>query len=157
MSRKKLPRNATLTDLANHMLMQPMPASDEVLNGIVEQYALNYVRSHESVPEDFHFTEYEDFVEYAKGREFDYRSSALALFDQMRKTLAEEGLEENMKEQLDAMETSLQMDKETFLHLMKAEVIPFIEEEIVVRYHFQKAGIRVRIRYDEQLHKALEI
>ena len=48
------------------------------------------------------------------------------------------------------------MDKDTFLRLKKDEIIPFIEEEIVVRYYFQKAGIRVRTRYDEQLHKALE-
>ncbi len=36
MSRKKLPRNATLTDLANHMLTQPMPASDEVRECLTE-------------------------------------------------------------------------------------------------------------------------
>jgi carboxyl-terminal processing protease len=47
------------------------------------------------------------------------------------------------------------MDKESFLRLKKDEIVPFIEEEIVVRYYFQEAGIRVRIRYDEQLHNAL--
>ena len=38
----------------------------------------------------------------------------------------------------------------------KDEVIPFIEEEIVVRYYFQEAGIRIRIRYDSQLADALK-
>ena len=47
------------------------------------------------------------------------------------------------------------MDKDTFLRLKKDEIIPFIEEEIVVRYYFQQAGIKVRLRYDEQLHQAL--
>ena len=47
------------------------------------------------------------------------------------------------------------MDKESFLKLKKDEIIPFIEEEIVVRYYFQEAGVKVRIRYDEQLAKAL--
>ena len=36
MSRRKLPRDATLTDLANHMLTQPMPASDEVRDCLTE-------------------------------------------------------------------------------------------------------------------------
>ena len=74
----------------------------------------------------------------------------------MKKTLSEDGLTDTMAPQLEALQKSLDMDKETFLKLKKDEIIPFIEEEIVVRYYFQEAGIRVRIRYDEQLHKSLE-
>ena len=126
-----------------------------VLGGIVEQYALKYVVAHESVDPDFHFADYDDFVAFAMDKEFDYRSSARAMYDQMRETLKEDGLEEAMAPQLDALAASLDMDKETFLRLMKDEIIPFIEEEIVVRYYFQEAGIRIRLRYDEQLHQAL--
>ena len=126
-----------------------------VLGGIVEQYALKYVVAHESVDPDFHFADYDDFVAFAMDKEFDYRSSARAMYDQMRETLKEDGLEEAMAPQLDALAASLDMDKETFLRLMKDEIIPFIEEEIVVRYYFQEAGIRIRLRYDEQLHEAL--
>ena len=127
-----------------------------VLGGIVEQYALKFVREHDSVAPDFHFTDYEDFVAFAKDREFDYRSSAMAIFDQMKETLREDGLEEAMAPQLDALEKSLEMDKTTFLNIKKDEIIPFIEEEIVVRYYFQEAGIRIRLRYDRQLHEALK-
>ena len=129
-----------------------------VLGGIVEQYALKYVQEHESIPavEDFHFDEYEDFVAFASTKEFDFRSSARALFDQMKKTLEEDGLTEAVSSELSALEKSLDMDKPTFLRLKKDEVIPFIEEEIVVRYYFQEAGIRIRIRYDSQLADALK-
>jgi hypothetical protein len=41
------------------------------------------------------------------------------------------------------------------LNLKKDEIIPFVEEEIMVRYYFQEAGIKVRLRYDEQLKEAL--
>ena len=47
------------------------------------------------------------------------------------------------------------MDKEKFIRLKKDEIIPFIEEELAVRYWFQEAGVKVRLRYDEQLRKAL--
>ncbi len=129
-----------------------------VLNGIVEQYALKFVREHESIPavDDFHFTEYEDFVAFASDKEFDYRSSARALFDDMKKALTEDGLTETVSKELSALEKSLDMDKPTFLRLKKDEIIPFIEEEIVARYYFQMAGVRVRIRYDTQLHEALK-
>ena len=128
-----------------------------VLNGIVDQYAMKYVREHEALPtvEDFHFDAYDDFVAFAKDKEFDYRSSARALFDEMKKTLTEDGLADTMSAELSAMEKSLDMDKETFLRLMKDEIVPFIEEEIAVRYWFQEAGIKVRLRYDDQLTEAL--
>ncbi|MBQ0127040.1 MAG: S41 family peptidase [Bacteroidales bacterium] len=130
-----------------------------VAYGVIEQYALEYVRGHESIPatKDFHFTdaEYENFIEFAKGKEFDYRSSARAYVDQARAELKRDGLEESVSAELEALSKSLDMDKETFLRLKKDEIIPFIEEEIAVRYYFQKAGIEIEIRYDSQLKEAL--
>lgn len=37
------------------------------------------------------------------------------------------------------------------------DIAPFIEEEIVVRYHFQREGFKVRLRNDLQLKQALEV
>ncbi len=129
-----------------------------VYSGVIEQYALDYVRAHETIPalEDFHFTDYEEFIAFARDKEFDYRSSARALFDEMKKSLEEDGLTEALSGELNALQKSLEMDKETFLRLKKEEIVPFIEEEIAVRYYFQQAGIRVRLRYDDQLHEALK-
>lgn len=148
-----------------------------VVNGLVGQYALDYVRKHPSVkpvdagwpltaPElaarkaagrEFFLSdaEYADFVNFAKTKEFDYRSSARTLFDQMKKELTKDGLAENMSAELDALQKALEMDKETFLNLKKTEILPFLEEEIAVRYFFQEAGIQVRLRYDDQLREAL--
>lgn len=130
-----------------------------VLNGIVEQYALEFVRKHESIPsvDEFHLADadYEDFIAYAKTREFDFRSGAKALFDQMRKELKEDGLEDSMKDELDALGKSLDMEKESFLRLKKDEIVPFIEEEVVIRYYFQEAGVKMKIRYDKPLWQAV--
>ena len=62
-----------------------------------------------------------------------------------------------VKEELDALDKAINLDKERFLNLKKDEIIPFIEEEIVVRYYFQEAGIRLRLRYDKQLKEALRL
>jgi carboxyl-terminal processing protease len=77
------------------------------------------------------------------------------MFDEMKKTLDEDGLSESMAKELDALEKSLNIEKEAFLRLKKDEIIPFIEEEIVVRYYYQEAGIKIRLRYDDQLKEAL--
>ena len=128
-----------------------------VMNGIIDHYALDYVSRHESIPavEDFHFDEFDDFVRFASTQEFDYRSGAKALFDQMKSELRKDGLEDSMKEELSALEKAIQMDKETFLRIKKDEIIPWIEEEIAVRYYYQAAGVKVRLRYDKQLQEAL--
>ena len=66
------------------------------------------------------------------------------MFDEMKKTLDEDGLSESMAKELDALEKSLNIEKEAFLRLKKDEIIPFIEEDI-----------KIRLRYDDQLKEAL--
>lgn len=132
-----------------------------VFGGVLDQYVMNYARKHESIPavDDFHFSDsdFEDFISFAKTQDFDYRSSAKTLFDQMKAELVKDGLADSMTSELDALEKAIQMDKERFIRLKKDEIIPFIEEEIVTRYWYQEAGIKIRLRYDTQLKKALEI
>ena len=131
-----------------------------VLGGVIDQYVLKFVREHESIPaaEEYHFSDedFEDFISFAKTQEFDYRSSAKTSFDKMKKELEEDGLADVMSEELNALEKALEMDKERFIRLKKSEIIPFIEEELAVRYWFQEAGIKIRLRYDKQLMEALK-
>ena len=130
-----------------------------VLGGVIDQYAIDYVRRHAEIAPvaDFHYgdEDFEDFIRFAKTQEFDYRSSAKTLYDQMKKELEADGIAETMADELAALEKALEMDKEKFIRLKKDEIIPFIEEELAVRYWFQEAGIEVRLRYDEQLKEAL--
>ena len=128
-----------------------------VYSSIIQDYAIKFVKEHQSVPEDWVMTDadWKDFVEYAKTKEFDYRSSAKTYFDQMKKELEKDGLADKMTGQIEAMQKALEMDKETFLNLKREEIVPFIEEEIMVRYYFQEAGIKVRLKYDDQLKEAL--
>ena len=127
---------------------------------VLEQYALEYVRRHESIPavEDFHLADedWEGFIKYAVGKEFDYRSTAKTYFDKVKEEIAADGLTETLSPQVEALDKALNMEKEEFLRLKKDEIIPFIEEEIVMRYYFQKAGVQLRLRYDDALHEALK-
>lgn len=130
-----------------------------VLNGVIDRYSLEFARKHESIPalEDFHFSDadYADFIEFAKGQTFDYRSNAKTLYDQMKKELEKDGMAESMKSELDALGKRIDIEKEEFLRMKKAEIIPFIEEEIATRYYYQEAGVKIRLRYDDQLREAL--
>ena len=131
-----------------------------VLYGVTDRFTMEYVRNHETIPavEDFYLSDkdFEDFVTFAKEQEFDYRSSAKALFDQMKEEMEKDGLAEDVKAQLDAVEQALKIEKENFIRLKKDEIVPFIEEEIVARYYYQRAAVKVRLRYDDEVKEALE-
>ena len=131
-----------------------------VLGGVIDQFVIQFARSHDSIAqvEEYHFSDadFEDFIDYAKSQDFDYRSSAKATFDKMKEELEEDGLAGVMAEELAALEKALEMDKERFIRLKKDEIIPFIEEEIATRYWFQEAGVKIRLRYDNQLMEALK-
>ena len=131
-----------------------------VLSGVIDQYTIDFARRHKSIPavDDFHFSDedFEDFIRFAKTQDFDYRSSAKTYYDKMKEELEEDGLAEAMADELKALEKALEMDKERFIRLKKDEIIPFIEEEIATRYWYQEAGVKIRLRYDEQLKKALK-
>ena len=130
-----------------------------VYSAIIQDYALKYVKEHQEKPSHewtMNDAEWKDFVEFAQTKEFDYRSTARTYFDQVKKELEKDGLAESMKDQLDALEKAMEMDKATFLNLKRDEIVPFIEEEIMVRYYFQEEGVKVRLRYDDQLKEALK-
>ena len=127
--------------------------------GVVEQFAIDFVRRHESIAPAAEFTlgdeEWENFVAFASGKTFDYRSSARTYYDWMKAELEKDGLTETASEGLEALRKALDMEKEEFLRLKKDEIVPFIEEEIAVRYYFQRGGMEVRLRYDDELREAL--
>ena len=131
-----------------------------VLNGIIEEYTLDYVSKHDSIasPDDFRLSDedFEGFIKFASGKDFDYRSQAKALMDEVKKAIEDEGLAKLVGTQVDSLSKAVDLDKETIIRSNKDEIVPFIEEEIVVRYYFQPSGVKVRLRTDTQLHEALE-
>lgn len=124
---------------------------------VIDHYALEYVKTHASIPpaQQFHFEDYEDFVAFASKQEFDYRSSAKTYFDAMRDSLKKEHPDAETLALLDALEKKVNMSKEDALRQAKEELIPFIEEEIVIRYRFHRDGMLIRLRYDDELKEAL--
>ena len=54
-----------------------------------------------------------------------------------------------------AREKLPEADKAKLDSLVREQIVPLIEEEIVVRYYYQAAGVQLRIRYDKALKTAL--
>ena len=73
----------------------------------------------------------------------------------MKEELDKDGLSEALSGELEALKKGIEIEKKDYLEKKKDEIVPLLEQEIVTRYYFQQAGIKVRIRYDEVLHQAL--
>ena len=134
------------------------PAASLVYYDIIGSYAIEYFLKHETIDRDFHLTdaEYEDFVQYAAAQDFDARTAAQTALDQLIKAAQSEDLYDNYKEEIEALQKKVNMDKEAVLRAKKAEILPMVEQEIVTCYYFNRASVPIGLRYDEQLREAVD-
>ena len=127
---------------------------------IPQQYAIEYYRTHNEIAPAEQFAlsddEYEEFVRWAAVRDFDFRSSAEALIAQLRKAIEADGLQESYGGDVEELASRFKLDKVTLLHLLKDDIRPLVEQEIISRYYYSAAGNWFAIRTDEQLSKALD-
>lgn len=127
---------------------------------IPQQYAIEYYRTHNEIAPAEQFAlsddEYEEFVRWAAVRDFDFRSSAETLIAQLRKAIEADGLQESYGGDVEELASRFKLDKVTLLHLLKDDIRPLIEQEIISRYYYSAAGNWFAIKTDEQLSKALD-
>ena len=134
------------------------PTVSLIYYDILGSYAIEYYLKHKTIYRDFHLTdaEYEDFVAYAAAQDFDARTAAQTALDQMIRAAKAEDLYDNYKEEIEALQKKVNMDKAAVLRAKKAEILPLVEQEIVTRYYFNRASVPVALRYDEQLREAVD-
>lgn len=132
-----------------------------VAGGLTNNWPIEFVRRHDSIPavEDFHLSdeEYMNFVEWGAKEAFDIRSESETYYDMLVKQLKKDGDYEAAADALAALEKVVKMEKKEALKRNMEVLRPVLEEEIAVRYYYQAAGIRIRLRTDKQLKTALEL
>ena len=140
----------------NHPFSRPTVSL--IYYDIIGSYAIEYFLAHETIDRDFHLTdaEYEDFVKFASAQDFDARTAAQTALDQLIKAARTEDLYDYYKEEIEALQKKVNMDKATVLRAKKDEILPLVEQEIVTCYYFNGASVPVALRYDEQLREAVE-
>ena len=131
-----------------------------VYSGCLGDYALEYYKTHPQIAPaaEFHLTdaEYEAFVEYAAGKEFDARSAAEAVLDNLTQAATQDGLYEQFKAEIEALKAKVQIDKREMLRLKKDEILPLLESEIVVKYYYPGSGRVITLRSDKSLDEAID-
>lgn len=137
------------------------PTVSLVYSDILGDYAIEYYKKHQKIAPAAEFylsdAEYEEFVEYASAQEFDSRSGAETVLDQLVRAAKADNLYDEYKAEIEALSSKIKMDKAAMLRVKCSEIKPLLEQEIVSKYYFKEAGHIISLRDDTQLFKAIEL
>ncbi|MDR0667029.1 MAG: S41 family peptidase [Prevotellaceae bacterium] len=132
-----------------------------VARDIPWKYSTRYFASHPAIaaPDDFHLTDddYEQFIDYAVGQQFDGRTATELHLEKLVETLKSEQLYDDTKDELAALQAKVNTDKRDKLRRFRPELQPLLEEEIVSRYYYTAGRIRAMLRRDTQMNATIEL
>ncbi|MFA5848529.1 MAG: S41 family peptidase [Bacteroidales bacterium] len=137
------------------------PALSLVYGEVLHEYSIGYFKDHLTIAPAARFeltaAEYEDFVKFAAKKEFDSRTASDVDMDKFIATTKKEGLYNDFKGEIDALEKRVKLSKEDVLKRNAAEIKSLLEEEIVNRYYYQRGRVESILRNDLQVKSAASI
>ena len=130
------------------------------INHYLFDYATRYHREHERIaaPERFEVTDeiLEDFCAFLDERGFTYETETGKFFQDMLKMAKNEDIDSATIAQLEALEPVLKPDYRAAIQRNKKEIQDFLGSEIVLRYYYQKGQAAYRLRFDDEVKRALK-
>ncbi|MCG8329606.1 MAG: S41 family peptidase [Chitinophagales bacterium] len=133
-----------------------------IVKGLLQQhlifdYVTQYCLKHDSIDnvEDFHFTEFDAFVNFLGNKDFHYDTDSEKLLKKLDKKSSEEGY--NLTSQIDELKANIEASKKDALVKHQKEITDLIEKEIASRYHYQEGKIKMGLRNDTEIKKAVEL
>lgn len=134
---------------------------DLVSSEVIFDYATLYAADHPSVAPageiELSDEEYAHFVEYVKKEGFTYNRRSDEVLSLLKDVAKREGYLEAAKAEFDALEAKFSNDLGADLMRFRKEIEPYICDEIVHRYYYQKGAVKQQLRGDSCVEKALDI
>jgi carboxyl-terminal processing protease len=124
-------------------------------------YATIYKTKHPEIlpSKEFHLTEqeYQEFINYLKGKDYDYKTKSETSFEEFKKIAESEKYLEAILADLEKVNTNLKHDKENDLIKFKDEIKELLEEEIISRYYYSKGRTEATFDNDKDIQEAIKI
>lgn len=128
---------------------------------IVFDYATKYYFQHDSIdrPEVFQLSdsEYDGFVKYALGHEFEYRTSSTEMMKELKSVIEEDEFWGEVATEYEHLSAKLERNREEDMYKFRKEIQIILENEIVGRYYYSKGRIQAYMEHDPDVEKALEV
>ena len=128
---------------------------------LVFDYVTDFYYKHKEIASasQFRVTDdiYNDFKNFISTKEYEYSTNTEKTLKMLRETAKEEKYLSAIEKELSDLEKKLQSDKLVDLDKNKEEVKQLIEAEILTRYYYEKGRTEGMLKYDNVLHKAIEV
>ena len=127
----------------------------------VFDFGTEYFYKHPTIanPREFEISdqEYEGFVSWLDGKEYDYTTYLEKSVEDMKKIAEKAPYYDEIKSQIDSLEKRVHHSKEQDLITYKDEVKKVISEEIISRYYFQEGIIEAGLDEDKDIQQAMKL
>ncbi len=144
-------REDSLTSLAIDLVN-----SDEMFD-----FCTQYVQQHPTIAPagDYHMTEdeYREFVQYISESKFEHHRRTDEVMRLLREAARLEGCYDQAEEDFVRLEKKLQGSLSDDLMRQRQQIIPYIEDEIVGRYYYQRGRARHLLLSDNMYEKAVNL
>ena len=124
---------------------------------IIFDYVTQWAAGREQIDsvEIFEYTDWSDFQEFVRKRDFKYESESEKKVRELRELAGVEHF--GVDNELKALEDKIAADKKTALEDAKVRILDEIEQEIVGRYYFQRGKVRKRLVNDPDVEAAISL
>lgn len=124
-------------------------------------YANIYKNTHPTLDSNKVFAltddEFNQFVKYISDKEYDYTTKTEDMLKTLIETAKDESYYAGISEALDVLKSNMKHDKNQDVVKHKNQIKALLESEIASRYQYQKGKIKVDLKYDNEVSKAIEI
>jgi carboxyl-terminal processing protease len=132
-----------------------------VFNNIIFDFSNEYAAKHDSIPpaRQFRFSdaEYKQFADFAKGKDFEYKTETEELLKELKEIAEYEKYYAAIEPIYNAMIQKIEDEKSNEIYKFKEEISDFISNEIVARYYYQRGRIEHQLATDPDIKAAMEI
>ena len=137
-------------------------AESDILSTLDEQHLIfnfvtEFVLKNETIPgiQEFHFTDWDGFVNYLESHNFDYNTKEEELLKKLKEQAKEDGY--IVEKDILALENKIIEAKKNDLNKNKEAIIDLIEKEIASRYYYEKGKIEIGLRNDAEIKEAVRL
>lgn len=139
----------------------PAIVYDLVGSDVMFDYVTEYAHAHETIAPAGEFAltdaDYQAFVDYAESQGFTYSRRCGEMLKMLREVAEREGYLEYAREEFDALDAKFTNDLRRDLLRFREKITPYLQDEIVKRYYYQRGGVQQQLVDDRYLETGLEI
>lgn len=139
----------------------PTVVRELAVHEVIPEYVDEYVFQHKQIAPadsfDLSDQDYALFVRKVEESGFTYNRRSDEMLKLLKEAARLEGYYDGAKTEFDALEAKFTQDLESDLMRNKEKIKPFLNDEIVRRYYYQKGGIILQLRDDPDVREAKRI